>query len=1477
MKDRKGFTLVEILAVIVIIGILAIIVVPSVTSYVTNTRSETYLAHEKTMEEAAQSYTVDCINGQNPCSLPGKGNSKEIRLKELIEKEYSSRLQNPQEKNSFCDEEKSYVIITNDNDEYEFESCLYCGSYASKNSKCELKETPTVKDDTPPVCGAVENESTVWARGARTISVGCSDSESGCTRDKFSDLFNETISTGKITIKNRAGKTTDCPVKVYIDNEKPTCELELVSGTYTQESNGWISGDNIQVAFKSKNDAHSGLLTYGLGTSYKTPDYNKLDNMKINSASGTTTVFGYVKDNVGNEEKCNLTLRTGIGKPDFDIYYGYQILPLKEKHTVSGMNITDNGKVTTTSATPKLTFTGMNKYTNVKRVVIVTEGTTLENAINYKLSYDSFSTSSLIDGSRIEFEITKGSYNTYEFTLGTQNNKTINIKRIELEIETGNMPTNKQVTVNLISKPTNIIKLTGFSFDDGKNFIPQYYKYFDITSGDVSGIAQTCDDVPMYSDKKNYYINKGDATSPTINISANKTTWTNTDVVLTGTGQDSGSGIIAYGFNKNTALSYNSTKWNYISNTKNSVSYTNPIQTNGTYYFNLKDEASNTNEAHLFVNWIDKLKPVCEITGNSKISCNDPKNSDYAASMISSYVFGKNASTSSSFTNVAATENLSVDTTVNEEGKWNLYAKDRAGNISNLASYDYYKVTYDKNGGESCNKSSAIVRSGQAVDLTPTCSRTGYVFAGWSLNGEVKTSLTISSNITLKATWTNRKYNITYEYNSGTAPSSGVPATYTYGTGATVNGTPTRTGYTFNGWSENSSLTDPAFSKTIGTTATGDKKFYAKWCKDCTKPSNGSCTLTATPAGTCSYATSCNAEYTISGNGTSTPTCSPNTYSITYEYNGGTAPSSGVPSSYTYGVGATINGTPTRSGYTFNGWSDNSSLTSPAFTKTIGTTATGNKKFYAKWCQNCVANPTNATCSLTASTAGTCTYTTSCKTGYSYSSGKNTRNPVCSPATYSITYEYNGGTAPSSGVPSSYTYGVGATINGTPTRSGYTFNGWSDNSSLTSPAFTKTIGTTATGNKKFYAKWCQNCVANPTNATCTLTASTAGTCSYATSCKSGYSYSSGKNTRNPVCVSDKTYAVITCNNPLYNEQSQTIATCSGGTVKNAVKTAVGTYTVTCTGDSSHYDATSKDCEILPAVATNTVGSVTTGYDTLQKAFDASTTGTVKLLKDVPENVTNASGNNKTYNSNGKTINGSLTNNGKLKVQGGGTIKNSGISVTNNSGGTLELIGGYYGISSTGTDIAINNAGTLTITYAEVRGKYGIKNYGPKVTLNESNITSSDTAYFNSNTSADTQFLGGVLIGNNYLINNNSTKPMYCYNIGFTHNGSFAIAGKVEVINLYSITGDPYYQVLYFGSDNGSSKFEFSLDGVNYSTLDLEVKINPNEYIYSARYVNLYKSTYIKKLGTFDPNKKIYTRFTHGTQSEVRQWVWGNTG
>ena len=148
------------------------------------------------------------------------------------------------------------------------------------------------------------------------------------------------------------------------------------------------------------------------------------------------------------------------------------------------------------------------------------------------------------------------------------------------------------------------------------------------------------------------------------------------------------------------------------------------------------------------------------------------------------------------------------------------------------------------------------------------------------------------------------------------------------------------------------------------------------------------------------------------------------TYAVTLNTGGGTI-NSGNVTEYTYGVGATLPTDVTRTGYTFKGWYDNENLTGSPVTA-IGDTETGNKEYWAKWEIN----------------------------------------------QYTIIYDLAGGTV--EGNPDTYTIKAGAFTLKNPTKSGYTFTGWSGTVLDGENNMTVTIPTGSTGNRTYTAHWRYN-------------------------------------------------------------------------------------------------------------------------------------------------------------------------------------------------------------------------------------------------------------------------------------------------------------------------------------------------------------------------------------------------------------------
>ena len=226
-------------------------------------------------------------------------------------------------------------------------------------------------------------------------------------------------------------------------------------------------------------------------------------------------------------------------------------------------------------------------------------------------------------------------------------------------------------------------------------------------------------------------------------------------------------------------------------------------------------------------------------------------------------------------------------------------------------------VTLDLGGGKLGGSSDAIqiiVKTGSEFTapasggLTRPDGNTGSYFMWLDGNGtSYAPGASVPADVTeLTVQWTAPTYAVTLHANGGTINSGNVTS-YTYGVGATLPTADdmTYTGHTFKGWYGNENLTGSPVTA-ISNTETGNKEYWAKWEID--------------------------------------------QYTITYNLDGGTAEEN--PTGYTVETGAFTLKNPTKSGYTFTGWSGTGLDGENNMTVTIPTGSTGNRTYTAHWRYN---------------------------------------------------------------------------------------------------------------------------------------------------------------------------------------------------------------------------------------------------------------------------------------------------------------------------------------------------------------------------------------------------------------------------------------------------------------------------------------------------------------------------------------------
>ena len=183
-------------------------------------------------------------------------------------------------------------------------------------------------------------------------------------------------------------------------------------------------------------------------------------------------------------------------------------------------------------------------------------------------------------------------------------------------------------------------------------------------------------------------------------------------------------------------------------------------------------------------------------------------------------------------------------------------------------------VTFDPANGEN-TFTQAVKYEGKAT-APDAPEKTGYTFDGWYLNGkEFNFETPITENITLTAAWETVQYTITYDLDYGTVAGTN-PTEYNITSSDITLINPTKTGYTFKGWSGTDLTGDGNKSVTIPAGSTGDRSYTANWTA--------------------------------------------NTYTVTFDKNAADATLGTASKNVTYGGTYSDLPTPVRAGFNFAGW-----------------------------------------------------------------------------------------------------------------------------------------------------------------------------------------------------------------------------------------------------------------------------------------------------------------------------------------------------------------------------------------------------------------------------------------------------------------------------------------------------------------------------------------------------------------------------
>ena len=901
MSSKKGFTLVELLGVLVVLGLISVIIVPKVIDSITTSKESAYQTQVETIENAAKKYGIS-----NDLLYPKEGEKKYIAVKDLIAVgELSDKeIINPKTGNKM----NGYVLVEYNSGYQQYEYTYV--EEIDENTLGAMGPTYEVKD--PTKWTTSKNVTIIYPKGngkyeyeykilAGTVDINGQEYKGEtdwiATTELRKNITFKTNGSLIARVKNKDEYINGSTLNVgYIDNTAPsaalgydkntltTNKIDLVATCTDDESgiskylfklgNGnWIdNGTSNKYTFSNLNDSTS--------YDFSVECINGVGMTSQSTLNSTTSEIGAPTFIVSNPGKWETNKNVTISYPANYTRYEFNIID--GTATRNGQELTPGTWYIASSLEEVVNFT--TEGTIVARVY---DGTNLKYAVNQAITY--------VDPTKPTCEIllTGG-------TLGTNGYYTV-VPKVQFKtsiaggsgIYFGQSKTNSPVYDNSVTKNNSgLINITNVS--DGNN---TYYGFVKTGVIDMN-VTSTCSKTFKVDTTKPVVAINGNASvsyansSTTITIPLKVTDLTSGIDTNTFTDSD-----ITVKVGTTTVTPTKSLKYNSVSNGVYSYTLTlSGVTGNGALNLSVGagivvDKAGNKNDtASISTNVIiDNTAPTLEITGTN-------------------------------------------GTTYKKESDATITLKDTGGSGLTAGSYTikYGWATSSQSCSNLTSSTTITVAAGATSGSVKVNvkGKTGagklYVCNSTSITDRAKNTLSANSIVSSNMYLDNEEPQIVINPNGGS---------YTIPVGSTstaVRKTITVTDSTLNksslkyGWSSSKDVKPTMSSSFTSGTSFNDSL------------SGGDNYLWITASDNLSNTT------TIVSNSFNVG------YSVEYNANGGTTTCSVQRKEH--GKNLTLcSTTPIRSGYTFAGWSDSSTATSKKYDVSGTYTDNSPVKLYAVW------------------------------------------------------------------------------------------------------------------------------------------------------------------------------------------------------------------------------------------------------------------------------------------------------------------------------------------------------------------------------------------------------------------------------------------------------------------------------------------------------------------------------------------------